>query len=693
MLSDTRERGGRGMARWGRRVIHRVSISVRGGMRIAFAAGLVACFGFQGLWAASNSGPAKAIVERSPAEIQHRFAIHPDGPTVAVNQVQQFEVTDAQGKPVAVHWNVSGLGCSGMNCGTVDDRGVYRTPATLPQPRVVILEGVLDSDPNYSVLTRIALAPAVGASAASAQPYSGAASPMPALTGGRQKRSVSTSLPAQSATAPQPTIEGQSVAVRGLAPLPRAIAAAPVVERQIARASAPPPLAHPIAPPPTIEGQNNAVRDLPLPRAIAAAPVVETLMARAAAPPPMTNPAAPAPMIERQIERNSMAAHDLPLPRAIAAAPMVDLQVAHSSKALPGANPTGPPPTVERQHVAAKNFPPLPNAVSAPPVVELQMIARGSQTLPAAKPAGPPPVLEKQHASSRDVPRLPHAIAAAPVVEIQIARASTPVPLANVTAPPVHESKPAVVQQAPPSPHAVGSAPAVETQIASRSSMPPPLPDAIAGASAARLNSGAQPPAVTPAKQNPQAVLAPMPDESTAAVPSASSQRGLTVTYRDGQLTIDARNSTLAEVLKLVAEKSGATIEIPPGSGQERIFEHAGPGPAQDVLARLLNGSVYDFIIVSSPQSPHAPAQVLLSLHTPDAPVAQPQVARLPAPTSASLWTPPAESPMAGAVVPVPTDPGVLPPREQLTPEVLGKMMREKAAQLREQMQQQQPQQ
>jgi hypothetical protein len=44
-------------------------------------------------------------------------------------------------------------------------------------------------------------------------------------------------------------------------------------------------------------------------------------------------------------------------------------------------------------------------------------------------------------------------------------------------------------------------------------------------------------------------------------------------------------------------------------------------------------------------------------------------------------------------VVPVPTDPGVLPPKEQLTPEVLGKMMREKAAQLREQMQQQQPRQ
>jgi hypothetical protein len=658
-------------------------------MRIAFAIGLLACFGCHGLWAASSSAPAKAIVQRFPGAIQHRFAIHPDAPTVAANQVQQFEVTDAQGKPVPVHWNVSGLGCSGMNCGTVDDHGVYRTPATLPQPRVVILEGVLDSDPNYSVLTRIALTPVTSSSPAAmqpAQPYSAAASPMPALPSGRQKRSVSASL-SQNATAPQPTIEGQNLAVRGLAPLPRAIAAAPVVETQMARASAPPPLGNPTAPPPSIDRQNTVARDLPLPRAIAAAPVVETQMARATAPPPLAKPTAPPPTVERQ----NVAARDLPLPRAIAAAPVVDLQLAHSPKALSGANPAAPAPSVESAQIAAKNLLPLPKPISAPPTAELQMIARGPQTLPAAKPAGPPPVLEKQRASSRDVPPLPHAIAAAPLVEIQIARATTPPPLGNATAPPrVRETQPVAARQAPPSPQVTVPAPAVETQIASRSSAPPPLPDAIA---AERANERAKTLAVPPVQPATRSVLAPMPEEGAAVAANASTQNGPTVTYRDGQLTIDARNSTLAEVLKLVAEKSGATIEIPPGSGQERIVEHAGPGPAQDVLARLLNGSAYDFIIVSSPQSPHGPAQVLLSLHSPDAPVVQPPVNRLAVTASASLWTPPAESPTAGAVVPVPTDPGVLPPKEQLTPEVLGKMMREKAAQLREQMQQQQPQQ
>jgi hypothetical protein len=111
-----------------------------------------------------------------------------------------------------------------------------------------------------------------------------------------------------------------------------------------------------------------------------------------------------------------------------------------------------------------------------------------------------------------------------------------------------------------------------------------------------------------------RAILQPLQDEAAGSAAVTTAPDAPIVTYRDGQLTIDAKNSTLAEVLRLVAEKSGAKIEVPPGSGLERIYEHAGPGPAQDVLVRLLNGSAYDFIIVSSPQTPNAPAQVLLSL-------------------------------------------------------------------------------
>ena len=119
---------------------------------------LLAGFGWQALSASPNSDPPALIVRRTAHGFQHKFIIRPSEPTVAADQVQRFEVTDAQGKPVAVHWNVSGLGCSGLACGSIDDKGVYRTPASLPEPQVVTLEGVLVSDPNYSVLTQIQLA-------------------------------------------------------------------------------------------------------------------------------------------------------------------------------------------------------------------------------------------------------------------------------------------------------------------------------------------------------------------------------------------------------------------------------------------------------------------------------------------------------------------------------------------------------
>ena len=86
------------------------------------------------------------------------------------------------------------------------------------------------------------------------------------------------------------------------------------------------------------------------------------------------------------------------------------------------------------------------------------------------------------------------------------------------------------------------------------------------------------------------------------------------VTYANGQLTINAENLTLAALLKLIAEKTGAVIDLPPGTGHERIFEHAGPGKPNDVLTQLLNGSHFNFVIVNSPQDPNAVAQVLLTV-------------------------------------------------------------------------------
>jgi hypothetical protein len=146
--------------------------------------------------------------------------------------------------------------------------------------------------------------------------------------------------------------------------------------------------------------------------------------------------------------------------------------------------------------------------------------------------------------------------------------------------------------------------------------------------------------------------------------------------------------STLAEVLKLVAEKTGAEIDVPPGTGLDRVIEHAGPGRAEDVLASLLNGSAFDFVIVSSPQPPHDPTQVLLFLHRPATPAALDQT------VSASAQPKTPSSPLSvnpsAAVSPLPIDRASLPPKEALSPEALGQLMKEKVRQLHDQIQQQQ---
>jgi hypothetical protein len=85
------------------------------------------------------------------------------------------------------------------------------------------------------------------------------------------------------------------------------------------------------------------------------------------------------------------------------------------------------------------------------------------------------------------------------------------------------------------------------------------------------------------------------------------------VSYQGGMLTISAQNSTLGEILRDVRKLTGASIEIPPGSGaNERVIVSLGPGAPRDVLARLLNGSSFDYVMLGSNSDPGAVSSVML---------------------------------------------------------------------------------
>jgi hypothetical protein len=73
------------------------------------------------------------------------------------------------------------------------------------------------------------------------------------------------------------------------------------------------------------------------------------------------------------------------------------------------------------------------------------------------------------------------------------------------------------------------------------------------------------------------------------------------VTYQGGLLTIVADNATLGDVLNRVRKLTGSAFEIPHVPAMdERVAVRLGPASVPSVLADLLDGSSFDYVIVGS---------------------------------------------------------------------------------------------
>ncbi len=102
----------------------------------------------------------------------------------------------------------------------------------------------------------------------------------------------------------------------------------------------------------------------------------------------------------------------------------------------------------------------------------------------------------------------------------------------------------------------------------------------------------AQKPQLPPLPSGPTGPVQQVPLDSMSPVPPQ-------VSYQNSQLTINAPNSTLGDILRAVRKQTGAEIEIP--SASERVVTHLGPGPAREVMAELLNGSRFNYVLLGSP--------------------------------------------------------------------------------------------
>ena len=129
------------------------------------------------------------------------------------------------------------------------------------------------------------------------------------------------------------------------------------------------------------------------------------------------------------------------------------------------------------------------------------------------------------------------------------------------------------------------------------------LADAAAARSQKKTKKPAQPalptlpsgPTGQPVQQMPLDTIAPVPPQ---------------VNYQNGQLTIVAPNSTLGDILRAVRKQTGAEIEVP--DAKERVVTHLGPGPARDVMAELLNGSRFNYVLLGSPADSESLTRVVL---------------------------------------------------------------------------------
>src|SRR4051794_19201436 len=129
---------------------------------------------------------------------------------------------------------------------------------------------------------------------------------------------------------------------------------------------------------------------------------------------------------------------------------------------------------------------------------------------------------------------------------------------------------------------------------------PAKIQKARAGSKAAKGNKVPEP--------QPQAQLPPPPPPTPAQLPPTPAR----VTMRNGLLTIEANNSTLADVLTGVRRETKAAIDLPAGASGERVVASIGPGTPQNVLTSLLNGSRFDYIILGSQDQPDAVQRVIL---------------------------------------------------------------------------------
>jgi hypothetical protein len=120
-------------------------------------------------------------------------SISPTTTQVGVNGHQQFTATVSGSSNAAVTWTISGLGCAGNTCGTVNSSGLYTAPAVPPSPSFfsVTATSVADTTKSASASVTVVTIVTVSISPTSAKLVPSASQQFTAQVGGSSNTTVS----------------------------------------------------------------------------------------------------------------------------------------------------------------------------------------------------------------------------------------------------------------------------------------------------------------------------------------------------------------------------------------------------------------------------------------------------------------------------------------------------------------------
>ncbi len=117
-------------------------------------------------------------------------------------------------------------------------------------------------------------------------------------------------------------------------------------------------------------------------------------------------------------------------------------------------------------------------------------------------------------------------------------------------------------------------------------------------------SNAAQQPVVAASISLQPALPQPTSTTSSASLPAVDHDASAAVDYASGQLTVVAERAPLGHVLKLIAGKTGATIDVAPELQQELVVAKLGPSPVREVLTNLLDSPRIDYIVFGTGDEP-----------------------------------------------------------------------------------------